>query len=137
MTTEQNTSTVSTWEATGRRKEAVARVRMVPGTGQILINGRESSEFFRRESLDMILRQPLVLTETDGRFDIKCSVKGGGLTGAAGAIKHAVSRALCVYDPDLRGSLKKAGHLTRDSRVKERKKPGMKGARARFQFSKR
>ena len=85
----------------------------------------------------MIVRRPLVLTETDDKFDIKASVKGGGLTGAAGAIKHGISRALCEYDETLRGPLKRAGHLTRDARVKERKKPGMKGARARFQFSKR
>ncbi len=125
------------WEATGRRKGASARVRLFPGTGRLFVNGRESTDFFRREALELIVRQPLVLTETDGRFDIKASVKGGGLTGAAGAIKHGIARALCEYDETLRGPLKMAGHLTRDARVKERKKPGMKGARARFQFSKR
>ncbi len=125
------------WQATGRRKQATARVRLIPGTGNLYVNGREGAEFFRREVLSMIVRTPLEVTETDGRFDIHCSVKGGGLTGAAGAIKHGISRALCEYDPELRDTLKKAGFLTRDARVKERKKPGMKGARARFQFSKR
>ena len=125
------------WEATGRRKEATARVRMTPGTGRITINDRTDDEFFRRDTLLMIVRQPLVLTETDGQFDITASVKGGGLTGAAGAIKHGISRALCEYNIELRGTLKSAGFLTRDSRVKERKKPGLKGARARYQFSKR
>lgn len=130
-------STTESWAATGRRKEATARVRLIPGTGMITVNGRESTEFFRREVLEMLIRTPLELTETLGRFDIVCSVKGGGLTGAAGAVKHGISRALCVYNPELREILKPAGFMTRDSRVKERKKPGMKGARARFQFSKR
>jgi small subunit ribosomal protein S9 len=125
------------WEATGRRKESCARVRLVPGTGRIFVNKREGAEFFRRDVLDMIVRQPMVLTETDGRFDIHASVKGGGNAGAAGAVRHGISRALCEYDAELRGTLKKAGFLTRDSRTKERQKPGMKGARARFQFSKR
>ena len=125
------------WEATGRRKEAAARVRLVAGTGQITINGRDEAEFFRREALGMIVRKPLVLTGTDGKFDIRCWVKGGGNAGVAGAIKHGISRALCEYDSELRAALKSAGMLTRDSRTKERKKPGMKGARARFQFSKR
>ncbi len=129
--------TAQKWEATGRRKQSAARVRLVPGSGKFTVNGREEAEFFRREILSMIVRTPLELTETVGRFDIICSVKGGGLTGSAGAIKHGISRALCEYDPDLRDALKKGGFLTRDSRVKERKKPGMKGARARFQFSKR
>ena len=125
------------WEATGRRKEATARVRMTPGTGRITINDRTDDEFFRRDTLLMIVRQPLVLTETDGQFDITASVKGGGLTGAAGAIKHGISRALLLHDAELRAVLKKAGFLTRDARIKERKKPGQPGARARFQFSKR
>jgi small subunit ribosomal protein S9 len=128
---------VEHWEATGRRKQAAARVRLTKGTGRIIINGREDEEFFRRATLQMIVRQPLVVTETDGQFDIIASVKGGGLNGAAGAIKHGISRALCMYDLELRGTLKSAGFLTRDSRIKERKKPGLKGARARFQFSKR
>lgn len=133
MTT-QNTQK---WEATGRRKGASARVRLSPGTGRIFVNGRDEAEFFRREALGMIVRRPLVLTETDDKFDIRAMVKGGGLTGAAGAIKHGIARALCKYDETLRTALKRGGHLTRDARVKERKKPGMKGARARFQFSKR
>jgi small subunit ribosomal protein S9 len=102
-----------------------------------MINGREDAEFFRRATLEMVVRQPLVLTETDGKLDINCTVHGGGLTGAAGAIKHGISRALCEYNGDFRDALKKAGYLTRDSRAKERKKPGLKGARARYQFSKR
>ncbi|MFT7626261.1 MAG: small subunit ribosomal protein S9 [Myxococcota bacterium] len=125
------------WEATGRRKGASARVRMTPGTGILTVNGRPSTDFFRREALELIVRTPLELTETLETFDINATVKGGGLTGAAGAIKHGISRALCDYDPEFRGPLKAAGYITRDSRVKERKKPGMKGARARFQFSKR
>lgn len=130
-------SNSESWEATGRRKEASARVRLIPGTGMITVNGRASTEFFRREVLEMLIRTPLELTETIGRFDVVCSVKGGGLTGAAGAVKHGISRALVKYDSELRGALKAGGFMTRDSRVKERKKPGMKGARARFQFSKR
>jgi len=125
------------WEATGRRKESAARVRLVPGTGRFTVNGRDDADFFRRPSLQMIVRKPLVLTELDGRFDVIAMVKGGGTTGGAGAIKHALSRALLEFDPELRPALKRAGFLTRDSRAKERKKPGMKGARARFQFSKR
>ena len=129
--------TKQSWEATGRRKEAAARVRLTAGTGRIMVNGREGDEFFRRDVLNMLVQTPFEVTETVGRFDVICSVKGGGLTGAAGAIKHGISRALIVYDPELRPVLKSGGFLTRDSRVKERKKPGMKGARARFQFSKR
>ena len=125
------------WEATGRRKTSSARVRLTAGSGKFFVNGREDGEFFRRASLQMIVRRPFEVTETDGKFDVHASVKGGGLTGAAGAIKHGLSRALCEYDPELRGALKRAGFLTRDSRMKERKKPGLKGARARFQFSKR
>ncbi len=125
------------WAATGRRKEAAARVRITPGTGRVIINGRDDGEFFRRATMQMVVRQPLELTDTVGQLDVHATVKGGGLTGAAGAIKHGISRALCEYNPDFRGSLKQAGYLTRDSRAKERKKPGMKGARARFQFSKR
>jgi small subunit ribosomal protein S9 len=128
---------VQRWEATGRRKESAARVHLTPGTGRIMVNGREDEEFFRRATLLMVIRQPLVLTETDGKLDITATVKGGGLTGAAGAIRHGISRALCEFDPELRGSLKAAGFITRDSRAKERKKPGLKGARARYQFSKR
>ncbi|MEC8025455.1 MAG: 30S ribosomal protein S9 [Myxococcota bacterium] len=125
------------WEATGRRKTSSARVRLVTGSGRFFVNGREDAEFFRRASLQMIVRRPFEITDTSGQFDVHANVKGGGLTGAAGAIKHGLSRALCEYDPELRGALKRAGFLTRDSRMKERKKPGLKGARARFQFSKR
>ena len=130
-------SNTERWEATGRRKEASARVRLVPGTGVITVNGRPSAEFFRREVLEMLIRTPFEVTETLGRFDVICAVKGGGLTGAAGAVKHGISRALCEYNSELRAVLKLGGFMTRDARVKERKKPGMKGARARFQFSKR
>jgi len=125
------------WEATGRRKTSSARVRLTAGSGRFFVNGREDEEFFRRASLRMIVRRPFEVTDTIDKFDVHASVKGGGLTGAAGAIKHGLSRALCEYDPELRGALKRAGFLTRDSRMKERKKPGLKGARARFQFSKR
>ncbi|MFT5430043.1 MAG: small subunit ribosomal protein S9 [Myxococcota bacterium] len=125
------------WEATGRRKESAARVRLTPGTGIFTINGRDDAEYFRRPSLLTIVRKPLACAELDGRFDVDARVNGGGTTGGAGAISHALSRALLEYDPELRAVLKKGGYLTRDSRTKERKKPGLKGARARFQFSKR
>ena len=125
------------WEATGRRKEAAARVRLVAGTGKITVNGREDHEFFRRAVLSMIVRGPLVLTATDGQVDVIADVKGGGLTGAAGAVKHGLARALCKFNAELRTPLKRAGFLTRDPRTKERKKYGQRGARARYQFSKR
>jgi small subunit ribosomal protein S9 len=126
-----------TWEATGRRKSSTARVRLRPGSGRMSINGREAAEFLRREALMQYMHQPLVLTETADQLDIQVTVEGGGLTGVAGAIRHGISRALCDYNPEFRTPLKRAGMLTRDSRVKERKKYGLKGARARFQFSKR
>ena len=126
-----------TWYATGRRKSATARVYLRPGNGRFLVNKRDLDSFFCRETDKMILKQPLVLTETTDSFDIHVSVSGGGTTGQAGAIKHGISRALLKYNPDLRPSLKAAGFLTRDARIKERKKYGQKGARARFQFSKR
>ncbi len=122
---------------TGRRKKSVARVRLVPGTGKVTINGRDIDDFFGLETLKVILRQPLVLTKTDGRFDVIVGVKGGGFTGQAGAIRHGISRALLEADPALRGELKKVGYLTRDPRMKERKKPGLKKARKAPQFSKR
>ena len=125
------------WEATGRRKRASARVRLSPGTGRVLVNGRPEGDFFRRDILMMIIRKPFVATGLDGHFDVTCTVRGGGLTGAAGAVRHGISRALLEYDEKLRPALKRAGFLTRDAREKERKKYGMKGARARFQFSKR
>ncbi|HXI57475.1 MAG: small subunit ribosomal protein [Myxococcales bacterium] len=123
--------------ATGRRKHAVARVWMQPGTGKIEINRRTLEDYFGRETSRMVFRQPLELTETSGRFDIFVNVSGGGLSGQADAIRHGLSRALLKVDPTYRPSLKKAGYLTRDARQKERKKYGQRGARARFQFSKR
>jgi small subunit ribosomal protein S9 len=123
--------------ATGRRKEAVARVWLSPGTGKISINKRSLEEYFGRETSRMVFRQALELTETTGQFDIFVNVCGGGLSGQAEAIRHGISRALTRVNPEYRGGLKKAGYLTRDSRAKERKKYGQRGARARFQFSKR
>ncbi len=123
--------------ATGRRKHAVARVWMQPGTGKIDINRRTLEDYFGRETSRMVFRQPLELTETSGRFDVFVNVSGGGLSGQADAIRHGISRVLTKIDPAYRGALKKAGYLTRDARAKERKKYGQRGARARFQFSKR
>ncbi len=123
--------------ATGRRKEAVARVWLHSGSGKISINQRSLEEYFGRETSRMVFRQALELTETSGQFDIFVNVSGGGLSGQAGAIRHGISRALTKINPEHRGALKKAGYLTRDSRAKERKKYGQRGARARFQFSKR
>ncbi|MCC6747431.1 MAG: 30S ribosomal protein S9 [Deltaproteobacteria bacterium] len=122
---------------TGRRKEAVARVWMTPGAGQVMINGRPMDDYFPRVTNRMVMSQPLALTETEGKMDVRVNVCGGGHSGQADAIKHGISRALLVYDAALRGTLKKAGYLTRDSRAKERKKYGQPGARKRFQFSKR
>ena len=122
---------------TGRRKKSIARVYLVPGTGNITINKRSLDEYFGLETLKLIVRQPLNLTETTDKFDIVCTVTGGGVTGQAGAIRHGLSRALLVYDPELRPVLKKAGFLTRDPRMKERKKYGLKAARRAPQFSKR
>jgi small subunit ribosomal protein S9 len=123
--------------ATGRRKCASARVYLTPGTGRFIVNNRELDGFFCRDTDKMILRQPLQLTETETTFDITVRVRGGGTSGQAGAIKHGISRALLRFNPELRPALKAEGFLTRDSRIKERKKYGQKGARARFQFSKR
>ena len=122
---------------TGRRKKSVARVRVYPGTGKIVINDREIDDYFGLETLKLIVRQPLNLTETTEKFDVICKVQGGGVTGQAGAIRHGLSRALLQYDENLRPALKKAGFLTRDPRMKERKKYGLKGARRAPQFSKR
>ena len=122
---------------TGRRKKSVARVRVYPGTGKIIINDREIDNYFGLETLKLIVRQPLVLTETAEKFDVICKVQGGGVTGQAGAIRHGLSRALLQYDENLRPELKKAGFLTRDPRMKERKKYGLKAARRAPQFSKR
>jgi small subunit ribosomal protein S9 len=123
--------------ATGRRKEAVARVWLQPGSGKVEINQRTLDEYFGRETSRMVFRQPLELTETVGQFDVFVNVSGGGLSGQAGAIRHGISRALIKIEPAYRPPLKKAGYLTRDARAKERKKYGQRGARARFQFSKR
>jgi small subunit ribosomal protein S9 len=122
---------------TGRRKTSTARVHLRQGAGQITVNNRPLDEYFGNEVLKMIIKQPLSLTETNDRFDIVVIVDGGGPSGQAGAIRHGISRALQVYNTELRKRLKKAGLLTRDPRMKERKKYGQRGARARFQFSKR
>ena len=122
---------------TGRRKKSVARVRVYPGTGKIVINDREIDDYFGLETLKLLVRQPLALTGTSEKFDVICRVTGGGVTGQAGAIRHGLSRALLQYDENLRPELKKAGFLTRDPRMKERKKYGLKGARRAPQFSKR
>jgi small subunit ribosomal protein S9 len=122
---------------TGRRKSSVARVRLIPGDGRIVINDREIEKYIPFAALREIVKQPLVTTETVGRYDILVTVKGGGYTGQAGAIRHGISRALLQVDPEYRGSLKRAGLLTRDARMKERKKYGLKGARKAPQFSKR
>lgn len=122
---------------TGRRKSSVARVRVYQGTGSITINGRSIDDYFGLDTLKLIVRQPLTLTESEGKFDIVCTVAGGGVTGQAGAIRHGLSRALLKFDPELRPVLKKAGFLTRDPRMKERKKYGLKAARRAPQFSKR
>lgn len=123
--------------ATGRRKSATARVFLSPGTGQILINKRPLDDYFRLESQRMILHAPLDATATAGQLDFWVTVRGGGPSGQAGAVRHGIARALEKLNPDYRPALKKAGFLTRDSRIKERKKYGQRGARARFQFSKR
>ena len=122
---------------TGRRKSSVARVRVYNGTGKITINGRDIDDYFGLETLKLIVRQPITLTNTAEKFDIVCNVTGGGVTGQAGAIRHGLSRALLQFDEELRPALKKAGFLTRDPRMKERKKYGLKGARRAPQFSKR
>lgn len=129
--------TKSYFYGTGRRKSSVARVRVYNGTGKITINDRDIDDFFGLETLKLIVRQPMKLTGTDGKFDIVVRVAGGGVSGQAGAIRHGLSRALLGYDENLRGELKKAGFLTRDPRMKERKKYGLKAARRAPQFSKR
>jgi small subunit ribosomal protein S9 len=124
-------------KATGRRKTSMARVRLLPGTGAITINKRPLDEYFPNNVLKMIIKQPLLSVDALEKFDILVRVAGGGASGQAGAIRHGISRALTEYNPELRGKLKKEGFLTRDPRMKERKKYGQRGARARFQFSKR
>lgn len=121
----------------GKRKSAVARVWMKPGTGTITVNRKPIEEYLKRETDRILIRQPLAITETLEKFDISVTVRGGGISGQAGAIRHAISRALANLNPDLRVPLKKAALLTRDARVRERKKYGLRGARARYQYSKR
>lgn len=125
------------FSATGKRKNAVARVRIQNGTGKIVVNGRVAEEYFRRPTSILIIEQPLALTELNGKIDIMANVKGGGLSGQAGALRHGITRALMNMNPDLRPVLKRAGLVTRDSRIKERKKYGLAGARRAYQFSKR
>jgi small subunit ribosomal protein S9 len=125
------------YSGTGRRKKSIARVRLVPGDGKIAINDRSIDDYFGLETLKVLVKQPLVLTDTDSKFDVLCNVVGGGFTGQAGAIRHGIARALVVADETFRPTLKKAGFLTRDPRMKERKKYGLKKARKAPQFSKR
>ena len=129
--------TADRYYGTGRRKKSVARVYMTPGKGKITINKRDIDEYFGLETLKVIVRQPLVATETDAKYDINVNVRGGGYTGQAGAIRHGIARALLKVDAEFRPTLKKAGFLTRDPRMKERKKYGLKAARRAPQFSKR
>jgi small subunit ribosomal protein S9 len=125
------------YRGTGRRKKAIARVRLVPGTGKIVINKRNLEDYIKYETLRVLVKEPLMITDTMGQYDVLVSVQGGGYTGQAGAIRHGVSRALLQVDSELRPILKKAGFLTRDPRMKERKKYGLKKARRASQFSKR
>ena len=129
--------TIEVYLGTGRRKSSVARVRLVPGTGKILINSRDIDDYFGLETLKVVVRQPLVTTDTLGKFDVIAKVQGGGFTGQAGAIRHGIARALLTVEEEYRPALKAAGFLTRDSRMKERKKYGLKAARRAPQFSKR
>lgn len=128
---------VVTYNATGRRKSSVARVRLVPGEGKIIINQRELDDYFGLKTLELIVNQPLELTETKGKYDVLVNVIGGGFSGQAGAIRHGIARALLKVDEEFRPALKKAGYLTRDPREKERRKYGLKKARKASQFSKR
>jgi len=123
--------------AVGKRKTAIARIWMKPGTGKITVNNRPMEEYLTRETDRVMVLEPLKITEKEGQFDIKVNVRGGGISGQAGAIRHGISRALVTMDPELREPLKRGGFLTRDPRMKERKKYGQRGARARFQYSKR
>ena len=125
------------YAGTGRRKTSIARVRLVPGEGKVIINNRALSEYFGKKTLEMIVKQPLVLTKTEARFNVLAKVEGGGITGQAGAIRLGIARALLKADAEMRPVLKRAGFLTRDPRMKERKKYGLKGARRAPQFSKR
>ncbi|OUM97725.1 MAG: 30S ribosomal protein S9 [Firmicutes bacterium ZCTH02-B6] len=123
--------------ATGRRKTSVARVRLVPGSGRIVVNDRDVTEYFSRPVLEMVVREPLRVTETEGRFDVFANITGGGMTGQAGALRHGIARALLLVNDEYRRPLKQAGLLTRDPRMKERRKYGLKKARKAPQFSKR
>lgn len=123
--------------ATGKRKSAIAKVWLSEGSGKISVNGRAAEDYFTVDTAREMVFQPLSVTESDNKFDFMIKVIGGGITGQAGAVKHGISKALQEYDPELRGALKKAGFITRDARIKERKKYGQRGARARYQFSKR
>jgi small subunit ribosomal protein S9 len=125
------------YAATGKRKTAVARVRLMPGTGTITVNGKDVKEYFNRQTLTLMVRAPLVETGTEARYDVIASIVGGGKSGQAGALKHGVARALVEADPSLKTEVKRAGHLSRDARMVERKKAGLKKARKRPQFSKR
>jgi len=123
--------------ATGHRKNATAKVWLTPGTGNIMINDRPASEYLGRKTLEMLIRQPMEVVDASGKFDVRAIVLGGGISGQAGAIRHGISKALLVADPELRQTLRRRGYLTRDPRIKERKKYGRKRARRAFQFSKR
>jgi small subunit ribosomal protein S9 len=126
-----------TYYATGRRKSAIARTWLMPGAGKVVVNNRPVDEYFSTESSKIIMLQPLTLTNLMGSYDVKVTVRGGGISGQVGAIRHGITRALMLADPELRAVLKKAGFVRRDPRIKERKKYGQRAARARFQFSKR
>ena len=128
---------ITTYTAVGRRKESVARVKLVPGKGAIVVNNRPCEKHFLRETDRIIIKQPLVATNTLSKFDVFTQIRGGGLTGQAGALRHGISRALAMADPSAKDLLRKQGYLTRDPRMKERKKYGQKGARKRFQWTKR
>ena len=132
-----HTSAKPYFYGTGRRKKTVARVRLLPGSGNVTINGRDIDDYFGLETMKLVVNQPFGVTATEGKFDVVCTVKGGGFSGQAGAIRHGISRALLLADETYRPALKKAGLLTRDPRMKERKKYGLKAARRAPQFSKR
>ncbi|MEA1922349.1 MAG: 30S ribosomal protein S9 [Pseudomonadota bacterium] len=129
--------TATRFYATGKRKAAIAKVWLSEGTGDIKVNGRSVEDYFTMDTARELVFQPLALTESNNKFDFMISVAGGGIGGQAGAVRHGITRALMEFDPELRGLLKKAGYVTRDARIKERKKYGQRGARARYQFSKR
>lgn len=132
-----NKATVEQVPVVGRRKCAVARVRLVPGTGKIIVNGRDYAEYFGRQVLQTLIRQPLVVTNTEGKYDVIANIVGGGTSGQAGALRHGIARALVELDPELRPILRQGGFLTRDPRMKERRKYGLKKARKAPQYSKR